>query len=326
MTLAALANLICSKVRKTDAESVAACKEFLRQRHEMIYDAALWKDTLTYQATTIPMVEGTFVTDNITLPRDIAKPIQVRIGDRVLEIVDPTRWVSLTDEVFRTVGTPAGFSEIGCVGMPWPRGTEARAAGYGLATTVVLFTTTNAADAGRTATVRGVNINSVSMTETVTLTASQAQTTNGWKDVEVITKDATTGAVLVEDDNSNGLSFYLGPDETESRFCVIRVSPPPGAAITGSTALYVMGKRRLRPLRQDGDAPMIRGCDNALLAFGLGDMLERERQYGKAQAKVAEAQSLMQLMIDGERNQGASLMRIVPMVEEQAGGVADFGW
>ena len=47
MTLAEMADFVCTKVRQTDAAAVAACKTYLRQRAEMIWNDQLWKATLT---------------------------------------------------------------------------------------------------------------------------------------------------------------------------------------------------------------------------------------------------------------------------------------
>ena len=57
-----------------------------------------------------------------------------------------------------------------------------------------------------------------------------------------------------------------------------------------------------------------------VLALASADMLERQRQYGKAQAKVQEAQGQLQILLDLEKNQSANESRIVP-VDIHGGGV-----
>ena len=72
----------------------------------------------------------------------------------------------------------------------------------------------------------------------------------------------------------------------------------------------------------------IRDSDNALLAFSEGDMLERSRQYGKAQIKFQEAASQVQIMKDLEKGQRQSISRIIPYTYDDYdfhGNVADFG-
>jgi hypothetical protein len=76
--------------------------------------------------------------------------------------------------------------------------------------------------------------------------------------------------------------------------------------------MIVVGKKRLRPLRNDYDEPQIRGIDNALIAFAEGDMLERSRQFGKAQIKFSEASSLLEIVRDLERGQSSAVSVLQP--------------
>ena len=46
MTLSELATFICTKLSDTDADSVAVCKSFINRRYQMIWDSALWTETL----------------------------------------------------------------------------------------------------------------------------------------------------------------------------------------------------------------------------------------------------------------------------------------
>jgi hypothetical protein len=322
MTLAALANLICSKVRKTDADSVTACKGFLRQRHEMIYDAALWKDTvgiwsdyLDYNET-LQQWQELFHCDY-----DIARVLGVRWRtNRDLSPASLGTWMQADPEFYEANGEPVGFVEL-----------EARGVSFNIPTPAgVTITSSSAVDVGVEVEVSGVDDEGLEAVETVVITAGDASTATLWTSIRSITKPVTTGMVTIEGTGAAPGRMRMPPHDTVSRCCVLRFNRIPVAdtadPFSDQPQVLIHAKRKLTSFVRDNDGPMIRGSDNALLAFGLADMLERERQYGKAQAKVAEGQSLLQLMIDGERNQGASLMRITPMVEEHAGGVADFGW
>jgi hypothetical protein len=322
MTLAALANLICSKVRKTDADSVAACKEFLRQRHEMIYDAALWKDTVGIWSDSLDY--------NSTLQQwfsefhcdyDIARVLGVRWRTNAdLSPAALGTWMQADPEFYEANGEPVGFVEL-----------EARGVSFNIPTAAgVTITSSSSEDVGVEIEVSGLDADGEEAFESVVITAGDASTVTEWQFIRSITKPITEGVITVEGTGDAPGRMRMPPHDTVSRCCVLRFNRIPVAntadPFSDQPQVLIHAKRKLTSFVRDNDGPMIRGSDNALLAFGLADMLERERQYGKAQAKVAEGQSLLQLMIDGERNQGASLMRITPMVEEQAGGVADFGW
>jgi len=91
--------------------------------------------------------------------------------------------------------------------------------------------------------------------------------------------------------------------------CRIKPVPVPSAAGT----LFVLGKLNWVALT-DSDTPTLNGIDNALLAFAEGDMLERARQYGKAQTKFTEAASHIGIMRDMETGQKQNIGRIIPYV------------
>jgi hypothetical protein len=101
----------------------------------------------------------------------------------------------------------------------------------------------------------------------------------------------------------------------ESGIPRIKLVPTPNQNGT----LFVLGKRQ-SSVRQYGESITIdnnqsfeiRGVENALMAFVEGDLLEFARQYGKAQAKFAEAAAHVGTMKDLERGQQQQISRIIP--------------
>jgi hypothetical protein len=104
--------------------------------------------------------------------------------------------------------------------------------------------------------------------------------------------------------------FVNIPKDSAGR-CRIKLVPTPDQAGT----LYVLGKMKLTNLSSDTDSPTLRGVDNALLAYAEGDMLERSRQFAKAQLKYAEGAEHVRVMRDMERGQQQAYSSIVPMVD-----------
>ena len=74
----------------------------------------------------------------------------------------------------------------------------------------------------------------------------------------------------------------------------------------------VMYKRRCKDLIHDSDSTEIEGFDNMILAAAISDMYEGARHLNKAASKVAEVQGLMQIAIDLEKEQSASMPRLIP--------------
>jgi hypothetical protein len=126
---------------------------------------------------------------------------------------------------------------------------------------------------------------------------------NAWNDV-TSRRAAPTGFIPLPKDGSG----YM------------RIKPVPIPSDAGT--MYVLGKLKWVALG-DSDSPCLRGADNALLAYAEADMLERSRQYAKAQNKFAEASAAVQVMRDIERGQQQMVSQIIPMEEgyyDPAGG------
>lgn len=104
------------------------------------------------------------------------------------------------------------------------------------------------------------------------------------------------------------LAYEEFTDIANSNARMIRFFPIPSQ----NTAMLVFGKRALVQLNADTDMPVLRNIDNALIAYATGDMLERQRQYGKAQAKFQEASAHLDLMRRIETEQAGRVQRVVP--------------
>ena len=116
---------------------------------------------------------------------------------------------------------------------------------------------------------------------------------------------------------------FMNLPKDASGFC--RIKPVPVPKDAGS--VFVLGKLQWVELGAT-DTPALNGIDNALLAFVEGDMLERERQYSKAQIKFTEAASHIQIMRDMEKGQRQSISRIIPYTYDMYNfreSMADFG-
>lgn len=103
---------------------------------------------------------------------------------------------------------------------------------------------------------------------------------------------------------------FINLPKSGGGFARLRLVPTPSAAGT----LYTLGKLKWVALAAS-DTPCLRGIDNTLLAYAEGDMLERARQYQKAQSKYAEAGAHLAIMRDIEKGQQQSISAIVPMEE-----------
>src|SRR5436190_10342563 len=88
----------------------------------------------------------------------------------------------------------------------------------------------------------------------------------------------------------SGTPIYYDENTTSAGVNQIIVYPTPAV----NTNFLILGKRLCAGLSADADISILRNCDNAIIAFAMGDMLERARQYGKSQSKFQEAASLLE--------------------------------
>lgn len=140
----------------------------------------------------------------------------------------------------------------------------------------------------------------------------------GFFEIEALFKPATTGLITATLNDASGLALAqatLAAVKTRSpAFQRIRLFNIP----TANVSLKVLAKSRFEALDFDFQEPAINGVENCLLAFGQGDMLQRERQYGKAQQLYQEASLLLEQLKREETVQQAFNQRIMP-----AGGYGD---
>lgn len=290
-TLIDLATLACQKIGKSDSDTVALAKKFVQQRYLMIYDSALWSDSQFLYSTTAS-------SDKVILPHWIDRIVGVRSGsDLNLPHTELANLFQTDPGIFERSGSPVLYSELPPVGVLQLPSTAA----------ALTLISNAAADSGVAVRVLGEN-SGVEARETVSLSGTTSVTTiNSYDTPLAISKPVTSGAITVKDSASNVL-LTLGPEEFERKHPRIRLHQAPGE----STSLLILAKRRPLPLLHDLDTPALRNIENALLAYVTADLLEAQRQYGKAQAKITEASSLLAETRDMEKNQSQKTVRIIP--------------
>lgn len=77
-------------------------------------------------------------------------------------------------------------------------------------------------------------------------------------------------------------------------------------------SLRVTAKQKALADPDPDQTPVLPGAVSALLAYVEGDLLEEDRQYGKAQAKFSEGERLLTEMVQSEIRQQAKNARILP--------------
>lgn len=292
MTLQELAEYVCDKVGPNDSETMALAKRMIQRRYQMIWDSHLWSDSLVLQPD-LSAVNGI-----VTLPHKIDRIVALRWGQFELPPINTVNVFQLHPRMLDETGIPVAFVELSPVATLIPPLSEP-----------MVLVSSSASDTGLV-TVRG-ELNGIEVEETINLNGlTPVITANSYDVALMLSKGATAGTVTVKSTGGLVLQTLL-PGETERKHVRLKLIANP----TATESLLALGKRRLSPLVNPNDTPALRSIDNALLAFAQADLLERQRQYAKAQAKVAEAAGLMDTMRALEASQNASITRIVPVVE-----------
>lgn len=234
MTLSEMADFVTTKMMDTEPDSVVICKDFINRRYHMIWDSAIWSESL-----------GT-----------VSQPVLINVADVTLSTAPSVFYYPTSSSV---AGTKLDF-----------------------------------------------------------IVAAKFVPTGEESGSETINSDwATffqTDPGLFENVSSRRAfpSNYVNLPKDASGYCRIKLVP----ATSQAGNVFALGKLKLQDLG-DNDSAVIRGVDNALLAFAEGDMYERSRQFSKSQVKFTEAAAHIQIMKDLEKGQQQSISRIIPHINDE---------
>ena len=322
MTLEQMADYVCRKTRQTDAESVSDCKAFVRRRYEMIYNDQLWRDSLYGYDFTLAVtgVVSESAPNNTTqgaagiwfLPDICDKLVALRSVGNEMGVRSEEELFRMDLDAYAQTGTPvdfilmrpAVFMKLGDVPAP------------------LTLHWADASDAGQVVTVTWIDREHRKKKRQITVTADATEfetDTIGVREVESVTKPTTNGNLVLTDPDA-GTAVYGQPEDTKIRaYKRFRVMPAPLV----NTEMRALVKAKVTPLEDDDAEPIITGVDNLLIVFAQADMLERGRQYAKADVKGKEAGALYTQLQAQQIYQQASNVRFMPQVLEQSGAVEE---
>jgi hypothetical protein len=313
MTLKELADQVCTKCHRNDAPAQAEARTYIKARYRILYESRIWRDaidpplllrgrTLTNEFNE-PLTDedGNILTTGLVdqiliLPAIASRVINCRWGSNiVLQNEELWNMVRLNPSIFDQTGDPIGFS------VTSPSGTQVSPGGLPL-----VFTSSNI-DAAFNVTVRG-RLNDVDQTEVVPVTGAGATTSiNAYDHISSLGKDTLEYPLTVKDSIGTTL-LRLPAEEGDRKHQRIHFHSTPRSPGT----LMILYKRKCKDLVHDSDSTEIEGFDNMVLAAAISDMREGERQISKAAAKAQEVAGLMQVAIDLEKEQSASMPRLIP--------------
>ena len=300
-TLAEMADDVCARIGDFRPETYILVKQFLRREFVSLWDARLWNDSRV-------AVNVASNGEQLILPEYIDRVIGVRADPGLGQLgqMDAEYVLSVYPTIFEeTTGTQFGFSYLTSVGvktLPVPDVGEKLA-----------IRSTSASDATGNVFVYGEDSGGLEVRENVALNGTTpVLTTNTYKTPLTITKPANTAGDIIVMGNTSAVELqriYAG--ERERKHLRLWLFPPN----TASETCLVVGKRRLLPLVNDQDTPLLRGAVTYLVNAATANAFMQFGKQAEAQVYQNKADEAKQTLISLEEQQGAKQMRVIPSVE-----------
>lgn len=178
------------------------------------------------------------------------------------------------------------------------------------AATKPVVKSSSASDTTQTVLLRGITSTQNEIYESLTLTGTTAATaSNSYTEILAISKSAATaGRVTIYENDGATVLAELSPENLASRYKVLHLHPIPGDDID----LTIRCEKRVMPLSQDYDYPLIEDIDEIIEAGAQADAWKYKRQFAKANALETQYQVLKQDRIFREVNQPNIIHTFVP--------------
>jgi hypothetical protein len=296
MTLNELAAVICGKLNQTEPDDVALAKTFLKLRFKLIWQSALWKDSLFEYTQTLTsqnyVLGNTWIpsVSTLVLPPIFTHVVAVRNDRRRLGVESSEHFYRMDFDSFTATGDPTQFRLLSPVVMQ-----------FNAAVSILIFATfqdkTATLDYLDDAAGQVVRFGPSALVPALQITTSRLDTFRK-QDMQVTFADAAGPIFLQLPATSTGLPL-------RQRLQLIGQVPD-------GTVIRVLGKTAPPTFTADDDTPALTGVENCLIAFGLADMLESIRQFGKATTKQAEAVQLLDQLKGEQVLQQAHNKRLIP--------------
>lgn len=204
MTLADLVSFVCTTVNQTEASDIAACKMYFKLRHQMLWQLALWKDSLISYTATIatgnynPVSSAWLPTRQILqVAPIITHVVSARTADRKLS-VQSQEWFYCRDiDSFMNQGTVLDY-----VTLPpavWDFDTAVDVGSW----------CTAAADAGSPTSAVTIGADGFTETENNIVLSIAGQDLGSLLTIESFSKGVTTGPVQIGQFTPAPFSFTL---------------------------------------------------------------------------------------------------------------------
>jgi len=307
LTKTQMIDWIADKSGQEENEEKAAAGNFLQGRLRMVWNKALWLDSLCQLSMTLDASDTLHAAGLIKLPPIYERILGTRLDDHPLPGHRIEQRYRVGVDAFTETGTPCKSSELGRA--VWRYHTPVQ---------LQLKGNDDESDQDKTAFIRYIDAEGIRREETWSMVTSDTYTLSYTAvQVEQMLKQETNNPVrlvALYDVTPVTVETLSGSQLESVRPLWIQIAERPSKDDT----LRFLGKVAA-PEWRDDEPPPLRNSVDCLIAYALGDMEQRHRQFGKAKEYFGEGAGLLEQLAAVEAEQTQDTQRLIP--EPMGGGL-----
>jgi len=298
-SLAEMTDDVCARCGDYQPATRIVIKQFLRRQYQMLYDLAFWNESLV-------LVNVAHDGMQAIMPEYVGRVISVRENANTyysLSPADNSLYFGMAPQIFeQSGGQPINFSYLTPVGVAvLPPQREKLA-----------IASTSSADKGNVF-IKGESAG-VMVSETLVLNGTTSVVTQNDYDVPLtLSKLVSTGDVIVVGFTSGAQLERILAAETERKHIRLWLQPN---GVPGT--MLVLAKRRIRPLLQDEDTPLLSDIQNVLIYAATSECFTKLKDAPSAADAKGKADAALKTLLDLNTQQGAASPRVIPYAEAYA--------
>jgi hypothetical protein len=292
-------------IQDTSAAMATIIGVWINNRYRDIANSYDWDQLYYTQTITVSAATSAYPLDERT---DRLMFVQDTTNSSYLNIITEEQFLQEHFDDFSSTGTPTiCFLKSDVV--------EAQPS----AATAPTLKSSSASDTTQTVLVRGLTSTGGETYESLTMNGTTAVTaSNSYTRILAISKSAaTTGKLTVYQNDGATVLAELSPESLTSYYKTLNLHLIPVGAMT----LYARVKRRVTPLSQNYDVPVIDGIDDILEVGAQADAWRYKRQFDKGNSLETQYQVLKDDRIHREVAQPGVIYQMQPTVLNRDDGL-----
>lgn len=298
-------NSVGTNVQDTSSPFNTIIGTWVNNRYRDIIHSYDWEQLYHSQSFATSAATSAYALDENT---DRVIFIKDRTNESYLEVITEQDFLTNYYDDLDTTGTP----EV-CYLKSEPVASQPGSA------EAIIVKSSSSSDTTPTIFVRGITSTGGEVYESLTLNGTTAVTaSNSYTNILSVSKSAATvGKITMYDNDGTSIVAELSPETLVSRYKILNIHPTPTAGAT----MELRTKRRVTPLSQDYDYPIIEDVEDIIELGAQADAWKYKRQFAKATALETQYQIAKSDRIFHEVQQPNIIHQFQPQVLDRSEGI-----